>query len=66
MLRLAAEEQRKRQDPDVLFCLSLVPRFKNFNEDMKELAQIEVLQTLRRLRCGAAKAQTQQPSIIDL
>lgn len=45
------QHQRSMQkDPDVLFCLSMVDKFKQLSVEQKELAQLEVLQVMMRAR----------------
>ncbi|XP_069702672.1 uncharacterized protein [Periplaneta americana] len=42
-------QQTREEDADRMFLLSLLPQFKALSSDNKMLAQIEFLQTLRRL-----------------
>lgn len=46
---LSQNQQPKEDDADKMFLLSLLPQFQSLSPDNKMLAQIEFIQTLRRL-----------------
>jgi len=49
-----SDASRPAKDPDYAFCLSLVPKLAQLNEDQKEVAQIEILKLLRDLRTNTS------------
>ena len=50
LMKYISDEQNIYNNPDTLFCLSLVDKFKQMIREQKEVKQIEVLRAIQRYR----------------
>lgn len=54
LVRRMEHEQKTQENPNYMFCKSLVPKLNSLTPEQQEEAQIEILQILRHIRAGPA------------
>lgn len=52
LLDAVSQQKTQMNDPDNLFCMSLVPKFKTLTEQQKDDVQIAILQIFRQIKNG--------------